>query len=78
MVHLRPRPKRTYAGLGLFLSLLLIGGAVGVNAVADRDDGKAPAVESPATTHPVEPDQEPEPTTEAKMPKAPSVGAGTA
>lgn len=70
MVHLRRRPKRTYAGLGLFLSLLVIAGAGVAIWGGGPGDPEAPVVESPATAHPVELDQAPESASEARTPKA--------
>lgn len=70
MVHLRRRPKRTYAGLGLFLSLLLIAGAGAAIGVAGPDERQAPVVEPPAAAAPVELDESPEPPSETKAPKA--------
>lgn len=69
MVHLRRKPKRTGAGLGLFLSLLLIAGAGVASAVAGPDEGGEPAAESPATARPMESDEEPEPAGDATKPK---------
>lgn len=70
MVHLRRRPKRTYAGLGLFLSLLVIAGAGVAIWGGGPDDREAPVVESPATAHPVKLEQAPESASEARTPKA--------
>lgn len=74
MVHLRRRPKRTYAGLGLFLSLLVIAGAGVAIWGGGPGDPEAPVVESPATAHPVELEQvleqAPESASEARTPKA--------
>lgn len=69
MVHLRRRTKRTHAGVGLVLSLLLIAGAGTAIWTVGPSDQEAPVVESPATAHPVETDQEAEPAAETKTPK---------